>query len=97
MTPVAGSDFARLFGKNLRHHRKAADLSQEELSFRASLHRTAVGQLERGERVARADTLVKLAGALDIPAGTLLEGIAWRPPQPQVGSFESSSYPKTTP
>ncbi len=97
MTPVAGSDFARLFGENLRHYRKKADISQEELSIRASLHRTAVGQLERGERVPRADTLVKLAGALDIPAGTLLEGIAWRPPQPQIGSFESLSYRKTTP
>ena len=33
----------------------------------ASLHRTAVGQIERGERVCRVDTLVKLAGSLEIP------------------------------
>jgi len=97
MTPEPRSGFASLFGENLRHHREAADLSREELSFRASLHRTAVGQLERGERVARADTLVKLAGALDIPPGVLLEGIAWRPPHPQIGSFEHSSSPRVTP
>ena len=39
--------------------RKRADLSQEELGIRASLHRTEISQLERGMRIARADTLLK--------------------------------------
>ena len=52
------------FGRNLAYCRRRAKLSQEELAVRASLHRTAVGQLERGERVARVDTVVKLAGSL---------------------------------
>jgi XRE family transcriptional regulator, regulator of sulfur utilization len=69
---------AACVGENLRRYRRGAGLSQEELSFRASLHRTAVGQLERAERTARADTLVKLAGALAISPGDLLEGIVWR-------------------
>jgi transcriptional regulator with XRE-family HTH domain len=55
------------------------------LAVRASLHRTAVGQLERGERVARADTLVKLAGSLGIPPGDLLDGLAWEPGGTRVG------------
>ncbi len=42
-------DIAALFGDNLACHRKRADLSQEELSHLASLHRTEVSQLERGE------------------------------------------------
>jgi Helix-turn-helix domain len=37
------------FGRNLAHCRRRAKLSQEELAVRASLHRTAVGQLERGD------------------------------------------------
>lgn len=82
---------AERVGENLRRYRKQAGFSQEELSFRASLHRTAVGQLERAERTARADTLVKLAGALAIPPGDLLEGIAWRSPVASAGSFERSA------
>lgn len=75
-------------GKNLRRARKRAGLSQEELSVLASLHRTAVGQLERGERVARADTLVKLAGGLSVPVGDLLDGLAWEPGSVQAGGFK---------
>jgi transcriptional regulator with XRE-family HTH domain len=69
---------ARRFGANLRRARKQADLSQEEVGFRASLHRTEVGLLERGARVPRIDTLVKLAGALGVRIDcALLDGIAW--------------------
>lgn len=60
--------FAVRFGRNLAYCReRTRNLSQEELGMRAELHRTAVGQLERGERVARSDTLVKLAGSLGVP------------------------------
>lgn len=78
---------ARQFGRNLTYCRRRAELSQEELSVRASLHRTAVGQLERGERVARVDTLVKLAGSLGIPPGELLDGMDWNPGETRLGQF----------
>lgn len=65
------------FGHNLAYCRRRAKLSQEELAVRASLHRTAVGQLERGERVARVDTVIKLAGSLGIPPEELLDGMGW--------------------
>lgn len=81
------SSFARRFGGNLAACRKRAALSQEELGVKASLHRTAVGQIERGERVARADTLVKLAGSLGIPSEELLAGLAWTPGSMTVGHF----------
>lgn len=58
---MKGGAFAGRFGANLLYCRERANLSQEELGMRAELHRTAVGQLERGDRVARTDTLVKLA------------------------------------
>jgi transcriptional regulator with XRE-family HTH domain len=80
-------DIATRFGTNLARRRKRAHLSQEELAVRASLHRTAVGQLERGERVARVDTLVKLAGSLDLPPGELLDGMGWTPGGTRVGQF----------
>jgi transcriptional regulator with XRE-family HTH domain len=72
---------------NLAYCRKRAKLSQEELAVMASLHRTAVGQIERGERVCRVDTLVKLAGSLDIPAGDLLDGMGWDPGGTRLGQY----------
>lgn len=79
--------FAEVFGRNLAACRRRNELSQEELGVRASLHRTAVGQLERGERVARADTLVKLAGSLGVSPEKLLAGLAWTPGSMTVGHF----------
>lgn len=80
-------DIAARFGENLKRSRERARLSQEELAVRASLHRTQIGLLERGSRLPRIDTLVKLAGALSIPPGTLLEGIEWRPGSSTAGGF----------
>ncbi len=82
---------AERFGENLMIYRKRAGLSQEELGFRASLHRTEISQLERGVRlVARIDTLVKLAGALSVPPGDLLKGMAWSSGSTRVGRFRVS-------
>lgn len=53
--------FATRFGANLSYCRhRAGPIPQEELGMLADLHRAAVGQLQRGERVARTDTLVRL-------------------------------------
>ncbi len=82
---------AARFGRNLAHCRKRAKLSQEELAVRASLHRTAVGQIERGERTARLDTVVKLAGSLGIPPEELLDGLGWEPGGTRLGSFVDRS------
>jgi transcriptional regulator with XRE-family HTH domain len=78
---------AAQFAKNMKRLRRRADLTQEELSFRASLHRTEIGLLERGLRIPRIDTLAKLAGALGIAPADLLDGIEWHPGQFQPGAF----------
>lgn len=80
-------DVAGCFGGNLARHRKRADLSQEELSYLASLHRTEISQLERGLRIARIDTLVKLKCSLEVSADDLLEGITWSPGDYRPGGF----------
>jgi len=84
-------DIAGRFGENLTRHRKQAGISQEELGIRASLHRTQIGILERGARLPRIDTLVKLAGALSISPCDLLDGIAWRPGSASMGGFEPAA------
>jgi transcriptional regulator with XRE-family HTH domain len=78
---------AERFGENLLRCRRGVGVSQEELGFRAGLHRTEIGQLERGVRLARIDTLVKLAGALSVPPGDLLKGLAWKPGKTRPGRF----------
>jgi hypothetical protein len=60
---------------------------QGDLSWRASLHRTEVSQIERGLRLCRVDTVAKLAGALEIDAGKLYEGIVWEPGDVRYGRF----------
>ena len=51
--------------------------------------------LERGERVPRIDTLIKLASALSIQPGELLVGIDWRPDSVQGSGFEFRSRDET--
>jgi transcriptional regulator with XRE-family HTH domain len=80
-------DVARRFGENLRKCRRRAGLSQEELGMRSSLHRTEIGLLERGARVPRIDTLIKIASALQIPPVELIDGIAWAPGNTVSGAF----------
>jgi transcriptional regulator with XRE-family HTH domain len=87
MSRAGGEDVAERFGENLRRVRRREGLSQEQLAVRASLHRTEVGRLESGERVCRIDTLIRLAGAMAVPPGDLLDGINWAPGPETSGTF----------
>ena len=87
---------AEQFGDNLKRERRLADLSQDELAVRASLHRTEVSQLERGLRHARVDTVAKLAGAMEIDPGRLFEGIEWEPGDIRLGSFKPVAEERET-
>lgn len=80
-------DVAGRFADNLVRCRKLASLSQDELSLRASVHRTEISQLERGLRIARIDTLAKLCGGLEVEPGELMEGITWTPGELRLGQF----------
>ena len=80
-------DVAGLIGDNLARCRKKADLSQEELGLIASLHRTEISQLERGLRIPRADTIIKLSTALGVTTDDLFAGITWHPGDYRPGGF----------
>ena len=62
-----------VFARNVRLLRQQADLSQEELAERADLHRTYIGSIERGERNVSLENVERLAKALKVPAGRLME------------------------
>lgn len=64
-------DLVKIVGDRIRFYRKERGLSQEELAFRASLHNTYIGQLERGEKNATIESLAKVCAALDISLAEL--------------------------
>ncbi len=80
-------EVALRFGENLRRARRRAGISQDELAARASLHRTEIGMLENGQRVARVSTLIQLAGAIGVDPTELIAGIHWVPGGTLGGSF----------
>ena len=61
------------FGARLRELRLASGLSQEELAARASLHRTYVGSVERGERNISIENIYALARALNLNVRCLFD------------------------
>ena len=61
------------FGKKVREIRKEKGLSQEELSFRANLHRTYIGMIERAEKNITLLNIEKIANALEVNICELLK------------------------
>lgn len=76
------------FGRNLRACRNRAGVSQMALGSLTLLNRTEIGQLERGRREPKLDTVIKLAGGLSVPLDELLAGIGWKFPVYFPGEFE---------
>ena len=57
-------DILKSLGKNIRDKRIGLNISQEELAFRADLHRTYIGAVERGEKNITITSLKKITDAL---------------------------------
>jgi transcriptional regulator with XRE-family HTH domain len=58
---------------NLRYFRQQQGWSQEALAAQCGLHRTYIGAVERGERNISLDNPDRLAAALGVTLGALLE------------------------
>lgn len=58
---------------NMRRLRHLKGWSQEEFAHQAGLHRTYVSDLERGARNPTIEVIDKLAVALGVPVGALLD------------------------
>jgi transcriptional regulator with XRE-family HTH domain len=59
-------------GDAVRQVRAEQGVSQEELASRSGLHRTYVGDVERGERNLSYESLVKLAHAVGVSGSDVL-------------------------
>lgn len=60
-------------GNNVRRYRKQLNISQEELAYRAGLHRTYIGMIERAEKNITLINLEKIAIALGIQVEALIK------------------------
>jgi transcriptional regulator with XRE-family HTH domain len=86
-------DVLERFGENLLRIRQARRLSQESLAERAGIHRTQISMFETGQRQPLLETLVRLAGALEVSLPTLLDGISFKS-GPGGGEFVVSDPPE---
>ncbi len=74
-------DFSRMkatqsriqLGNKIRSLRKKQGVSQEELGFKAGVHRTYIGAIERAEQNVSIDNIHKIAKALKVPVEDLFK------------------------
>lgn len=66
-------DIRQRLGRNIRRLRVELGYSQEVLADEADIHRTYISDLERGARNPTISVVAKIAEALQVSAGTLLE------------------------
>jgi len=66
------------FGRNLLRRRKQVGLSRNELGKLTELHRVDIGAIERGERLPRLDTILKVSACVKASPCELVAGLRWR-------------------
>lgn len=66
-------DIRKLFGERVKSLRRKKRLSQEDLGFKASLHRTYISEVERGRRNISIVNIGKIARALNLPVHSLFQ------------------------
>jgi transcriptional regulator with XRE-family HTH domain len=69
------NETTRVFGERVRARRLELRLSQEAAAVRCAIHWTQLGKVERGQRSLRLETIVKIAGGLDVDPGELVRAL----------------------
>lgn len=62
------------FGERVNAWRTRSNLTLTQLAERAGMSKTGVWEIEKGLSMPGIDTALKLAGALGVPVGELIEG-----------------------
>ncbi len=71
----AGNSQLVSIGRSIRELRKSKGISQEELAVDASIDRSYLGGIERGEHNLNVMSLIKIAATLGVRAEELLKDI----------------------
>lgn len=64
-----------ILAHNVRTIRQEVGLSQEELGYRAGLHRTYISSVERAERNVSIENIFAIAKALGVEPGELMKAV----------------------
>ncbi len=87
-------DLKYLLGQRLKSYRMHKGLSQEKLAELADCHPTYIGQLERGEKNATIESIVRLTRALEISLSELFDKLDTQPDTRPVSSHPSQNAGK---
>lgn len=71
MANEAHMEIKAKFGKIIKQLRTNMGLSQEELAYRAGVHRTYIGMIERAEKNITIENINKLSKALNVPLSSI--------------------------
>jgi transcriptional regulator with XRE-family HTH domain len=77
--PVDETDPAQAIGREIRHVRQRKRLSMQALANEAGISRAWLGEIERGAASPSVDIVRRLADALGVSIGSLLDGRAIEP------------------
>jgi transcriptional regulator with XRE-family HTH domain len=69
-------DWRRVLGENVRRVRRERALTQEQLAFEAQIDLTYLGGIERGRRNPSLLVMARIADALGVAPGALVEPAA---------------------
>ena len=73
--PKIHSDAAVKIGQRVRAVRRRLGISLEDLGELSEISWTSIGKIERGVSSPTVETIVRLATALEVDPGSLIEGI----------------------
>lgn len=78
---MRGSEsIAEAFAEKLRAARSEAGFTQEELAHLSGLDRSTVSQSELANASPQLETLIRLAGGLQLDPRELMPDVRWQPP-----------------
>jgi transcriptional regulator with XRE-family HTH domain len=75
-------------GERIREQRKRSGMTQERVAHAAELDRKHIGMIETGQAEPRIGTLIRIAGALDVPVEKLIAGLVFVPSEHTPGRLE---------
>lgn len=62
-------------GKRIRQYRESADIRQEDFAEQVNLSPTYMSAIERGVKIPKLETLIRIANTLKIPSDYLLSDV----------------------
>jgi transcriptional regulator with XRE-family HTH domain len=72
VTPLIDDSLKEAFGDAVRKSRLSAGLSQEKLAELADIHRTYIGDVERGLRNIALVNMYRISAALGVPLSSII-------------------------